>query len=137
VLSIDESVRRGTPITDQRSPSCVRDADETKTENNDAEFAIAGAAGLLLMMGAGAAYASNPNVPNWSPYAVMAYESNGPTYVNPGHGDNYGYPPRFEPGGMGEGRAAFIDPDYNPNFSVGNGYAPNWGDRPSGKGLFT
>jgi hypothetical protein len=58
------------------------------------------------MMGAGAAYASNPNVPNWSPYAVMAYESNGPTYVNPGHGDNYGYPPRFEPGGMGEGRAA-------------------------------
>jgi hypothetical protein len=78
------------------------------------------------MMGAGAAYASNPNVPNWSPYAVMAYESNGPTYVNPGHGDNYGYPPRFEPGGMGEGRAAFIDPDYNPNFSVGNGYAPNW-----------
>jgi hypothetical protein len=93
---------------------------------------VAGAAGVLLTMGAGAAYASNPNVPNWSPYAIMAYDPNGPTYVNPGHGDNYGYPPRYEPGSMGEGRAAFIDPDYNPNYSGGSGYAPNWGDRPSG-----
>lgn len=93
---------------------------------------IAGAAGLLLTMGAGAAYAENPNAPTWSPYAIMGYGATGPTYVNPGHGDNYGYPPRYEPGRMDEGRAAFIDPDYNPNDSGRNGYVPNGGDRPSG-----
>ena len=93
---------------------------------------VAGAAGLLLTMGAGAAYASNPNVPNWSPYTIMAYQPNGPAYVNPGHGDNYGFPPRLESGGVNEGRAAFIDPGFRPFFPGDNGYAQNSGDRPTG-----
>ena len=37
---------------------------------------LTGAAGLLLTLGAiGAANAENPNVPSFSPYAIMAYDS--------------------------------------------------------------
>jgi hypothetical protein len=70
---------------------------------------VAGAAGLLLTMG-GAAYASNPNVPNWSPYAIMAYEPNGPAYVNPGHGDNYGIPPGSNPAEWTRGAQLSLTP---------------------------
>ena len=83
---------------------------------------ISGTAGLLLTIAGGAAaYASNPNVPNWSPYAVVAFAANGTTIANPGYGDNPGYPPRFVGAGMSEGRSAFIEPGYD-RARYGNGY---------------
>ena len=68
---------------------------------------VSGIAGLLLALGAGAAYASNPNVLTSSPYTIMGYDANGPTFVNPGHGDNPGYPPRFEIRRHGRGTRGF------------------------------
>ena len=85
---------------------------------------IAGTTGLLLTLGGSAAYASNPNVPNWSPYAVMAFDANGPTIANPGYGDNPGYPPRYQGPAMSEGRSAFIEPGYD-RVRYRNGYGAN------------
>jgi hypothetical protein len=81
---------------------------------------LAGTAGLMIF-GATAAYASNPNVPNWSPYAIMAYDSTGPAYANPGYGGNPGYPPELRGAGPDEGRAAYIDSDYRYRSGYSNG----------------
>jgi hypothetical protein len=87
----------------------------------------------LSALSAGAAYAANPNVPNWSPYQVMAYGSNAPTYANPGYGGNPGFPPELEGAGMGYGPGpAYANPGYGgaPGYppaiqATGMGYGPN------------
>jgi hypothetical protein len=70
---------------------------------------IIGTVALSTALGAGAAYASNPNARSSSPYALEPYGSSGQVYVNPGYGDNPGYPPYLEGAGAGEGRAAFVE----------------------------
>jgi hypothetical protein len=68
---------------------------------------IASTATCTIVLGAASAFAAgNPNVPNWSPYAVMAYDDNGTTFVNPGYGNNPGYPPRIQT--ADEGRATYM-----------------------------
>jgi hypothetical protein len=73
---------------------------------------LAGTAGLLLAAAVTMANATeqNPNVPNWSPYAIMGFGGNANAYANPGYGGNPGYPPRPAGVGMDEGRAAYVDP---------------------------
>jgi hypothetical protein len=70
---------------------------------------IIGTVALSAALAAGAAYASNPNARSSSPYALESYGSSGQVYVNPGYGDNPGYPPYLEGAGPDEGRAAFIE----------------------------
>jgi hypothetical protein len=74
-----------------------------------------GSVALSVALGAGAAYASNPNARSSSPYALESYGSSGPVYVNPGYGDNPGYPPYLEGAGAGEGRAAFVERGHRDN----------------------
>jgi hypothetical protein len=95
---------------------------------------MAGAAGLILMVGAvGVANAAeqNPNVPNWSPYAIIGFGGSGPVIANPGYGGNPGYPPRVETG-LGEGRSAYIDPGYSGGWAHPAGANTGAGDDPTG-----
>jgi hypothetical protein len=60
---------------------------------------LAGTAAFSIVIGAASAFAANnPNVPSWSPYAVMAYDGNS------GYGNNPFYP------GADEGRSAYVEP---------------------------
>ena len=88
--------------------------------------ALIGAA--VFIAGVGSAYAANlnPNVPSWSPYAIMGFGDTGPTFVNPGHGDNPGYPPRLQSPGD-EGRAAYMEPNFwNDGYAPPPGYPSNY-----------
>jgi hypothetical protein len=69
------------------------------------------AAGLMLFGTIGAANASNPNVPSWSPYALMSV-SPAPAHNNYSDSQGgYGYD-QGSGDGVIEGRSAYIDPDY-------------------------
>jgi hypothetical protein len=76
---------------------------------------MAGTAGLLLAFGAaGAANATNPNVPTWSPYAIMAYDA-APAPQATGYS------------GTTESRAAYLDGAYHANSpATPNSNVPTW-----------
>jgi hypothetical protein len=85
---------------------------------------------LLVPLSATAAWAVNPNVPSWSPYAIMAYDHGGGRPLFAGH-PGYAPSPRMEP--MEEGRAAYVyggPPQYgNPgDWAVAGLSAGNTGD---------
>jgi hypothetical protein len=90
----------------------IRSADESRLGGILMQnILLAGTAGVFLAVGA--ASAANPNVPSWSPYAIMGFDSAAPT-SNPG--------PRADEMARVEGRAAYVDPSYR-HFKPGYDYA--------------
>jgi hypothetical protein len=89
---------------------------------------LAGAAGLFIVGTASAAFAdtANPNVPNWSPYAIMGFPGDERVVANPGYGGNPGFPAGAWHGN--EGRAAYIEPTYQNHWR----YPAEGSDRPTG-----
>jgi hypothetical protein len=71
-----------------------------------------GTLALSGALGAGAAYASNPNVPSWSPYSLMQVSEPAPssTFASPSFG-------------MTERRAAYVDTRPNTNVPSWSAYS--------------
>jgi hypothetical protein len=95
---------------------------------------VAGVTGILLAGAITAANADeqNPNVPNWSPYAIIGFGGNDNTIANPGYGGNPGFPPRPVGVSAEEGRSAYIDPTYRRHWHHPAGANTGMGDDPTG-----